>query len=232
MNQSHALSGLSATKIKPLRTFLLACTLLVVSNCSSTTYENTTKPLRITTAPIGVKKIKIVLVEFRNFTGKAYLAKPATAQLTTILIKSGYFEVIDPALSANILAGQSSITTERLAELKEKFGADYFLTGSLTNFEIREGNFGFCLLFGLLGAYKQREYIVETGVDYRLISTTSAKIISADHIENRRTDKSRAASFLFSKGGSSIRVLRSNSGKLLRYAMRDLSEKLIATLRK
>lgn len=205
---------------------------LALTHCVSqpTRYENTTETVTVTQAPAGYKKIRVALVNFRNLTGKDYIVEPATARLTGLMLQSGYFDVIEPSLVENLVAGQKEISPEKLQQLRDKFGAEYFLTGSLTNFEVREKSSGFCLLFGLLGAQKTREYIVEAAIDYRLVTTPEGKIADAGLVENRRTDTSRHAAFLFSSGGSDIRVLRSSSGKLLGYALRDMLEKIISRL--
>lgn len=201
-------------------------------SASPTKYENTTENIPISQAPADFKKVKIALIHFQNLTGRSYLTEPATAQLTTFLIRSGYFEVIEPSLVTSIIRDQKDITQEKLNQLKEKFGARYFLTGNLTNFEIKEAKSGFCLLFGLLGGHRKREYIVESGIDFRLVSVPEAKIIIADKVENRRTDTSQAGYFLFSSAGSSVQILQSSGGKLLRYALKDVTEKIIKKIQR
>lgn len=212
---------------------ILPLLLFLVAGCVSepTRYENTTEKLVLPQAPPGTKRVRIALIRFRDLTGRrGYLMEPATAQLTTLLLGTGYFDVIEPSLVENIIPEQGSVSTESLAKLKEKHGAELFLTGSLTNFEVKERSSGFCLLFGLLGSYNKREYIVETGMDYRLVRVPEAEIARAGAIENRRVDTSKAAGFLLSYGGNDQRVLASNSGKLLRYALRDMVVELVETL--
>ena len=212
---------------------LAIVSLLIAGGCVSepTRYESTTEKLVLPQAPPGTKKTRIALIRFRDLTGRrGYLMEPATAQLTTLLLQTGYFDVIEPSLVENIIPEQSAVSTENLAKLREKHGAELFLTGSLTNFEIKERRSGFCLLFGLLGSYNKREYIVETGIDYRVVSVPEAEIAKAGAIENRRVDTSKAAGFLLSYGGNDQRVLASNSGKLLRYALRDLTVELVQAL--
>lgn len=207
--------------------------MLFGSACVSqpTRYENTTQDLTVPQAPPGTKRVRVALIRFRDMTGRrGYLMEPATAQLTSLMLRTGYFDIIEPSLVENIIPDQSAVSLEKLALLKEKHGADLFLTGSLTNFEVREKGSGFCLLFGLLGSYNKREYIVETGIDYRLVSVPGADIIKADSVENRRVDTSKAAGILLSYGGSDTRVLQSNSGKLIRHALRDLTVSLVESL--
>lgn len=195
-----------------------------------TRYETTDSQIEVQTAPPGTRRVKVALISFRNLTGRDFLVQPATAQLTSLMFRSGYFEVIEPALVESVIKSQDQVTPENLKILQEKFGAEYFLTGTLTNFEIRETSSGFCILFGLLGSQQTREYIVETGIDYRLVTTAEGRIVDADAVENRRTDVSRNAAILFSGGGYETRVLQSSGGVLLRYAMKDMVEKIIARL--
>ncbi len=211
----------------------LVLMLLLLGACAAqpTRYENTTEKLVLPQAPAGTTKIRVALIRFRDLTGRrGYMVEPATAQLVSLMLQTGYFEVIEPSLVENIIPDQTAVSTESLAKLREKHGAELFLTGSLTNFEVREQSSGFCLLFGLLGSYSKREYMVEAGIDYRLVRVPDAEIAKAGTIENRRVDTSKAAGVLLSYGGTDQKVLASNSGRLLRYALRDLTVELVNAL--
>ncbi len=207
--------------------FFMAAGFVSCTSPQATRYENVDEKVEVTKAPPGTVRRKVALVNFRNLTDRSYLVAPATAQLTSLMVQSGYFEVIEPSLVESVISAQDKVTTEKLQILKDKFGAEYFLTGSLTNFEVRQTDSGFCLLLGILGSHNTKEYIVESGIDYRLVSVPEGKIIQADAVENRRTDTSTSTGFLLSQGGSDVKVLQSSGGKLLRYAMRDLVEKII-----
>lgn len=187
-----------------------------------TKYETVEEKVEVLRAPAGQVKRKVALVNFRNLTDKSYLVQPATAQLVSLMIQSGYFEVIEPTLVESVISAQDQITTEKLQTLKEKFGAEYFLTGSLTNFEVKENTSATCLLLGLLGSRSTKDYVVETAIDYRFVSVPDARILKADAVENRRTDSSSSTGFLLSSAGTDVRVLQSSGGKLLRYALRDM----------
>lgn len=204
--------------------------LLAAPACSTaTTYETVETPVEVSQAPPGTRRIRVALVNFRNLTGRDFLVQPATSQLTTMMFRSGYFEVIEPSLVEAVVGSQADITPEKLAILKERFGAEYILTGTLTNFEIREVRSGWCVLI-ILASRQKREYIVETGIDYRLVAIPDGRLVDADVVENRRTDTSQAAQVLFTGGGAETRVLQSSGGQLLRYAMRDLIERLVERL--
>lgn len=195
-----------------------------------TQYETIESKIEVPRAPAGTTPVKVALISFKDTTEKGFLVKPATSQLTSLMVRSGYFQVIEPTLVESVIRTQADVTPEKLQEVRDKFGAQYFLTGTLTNFEIRETKSGTCLLFGLLWSNQTREYIVETGIDYRLVSLKelpNARIVSADSVENQRTDTSKAAGVLFSQSGYSTRIRQSSGGKLLRYAMRDVLIKLI-----
>mgnify|MGYP001251823206 CR=1 FL=1 len=209
---------------------VLSILILTLAQCISpqpTRYENTTEQLDLPRAPVGTEKVKVALVPFRDLTGKSFLVKPATAQLTTMLIQTGYFEVIEPGFVENIVGNQKDLSPEKLQELKEKFGADILITGTLTDFEVRKEQSGFCLFFGLLGSSRKEEFIVETGIDYRIIDIPAGRILDAGAISNRRTDTSEAAGILFSYSGAETDVLQSSGGKLLRYAMADMILKIV-----
>lgn len=198
-----------------------------------TQYQTIADKVEVTRAPQGTTPVRVALISFRDSTNQGFLVKPATAQLTSLMVRSGYFQVIEPSLVESIIKTQDDITPEKLAEVKEKFQAQFFLTGTLTDFEIRETQSGTCLLLGLLWSNQKKEYIVETGIDYRMVSLESLpnpKIVSADSVANSRTDTSTSAGLLFSQTGSSVRIKQSSGGKLLRYALKDVVEKLIDDL--
>ena len=218
---------------------LVACstiTLAFITACATpqpTQYQTLDNTIDVTRAPAGHIPKVVALIHFKDATNQNFLVKPATSQLTSLMVQSGYFQVVEPTLVESIIKDQSEVTPEKLALIKEKYKADYFLTGTLTNFEIRETSSGTCLLLGLLWSNQKREYIVETGIDYRLVSLDTlpnARIVSANAIENSRTDTSQSAGILFSKTGSSTKIKQSSGGKLLRYAMRDTVEKIISDL--
>ena len=195
-----------------------------------TRYESTETVIDVPRAPAGTRKVKVALVNFRNQTGRDFLVDPATAQLTTMMIRSGYFEIIEPSFVESVVSGQSQLRPEKLNELHERFGAEYFLTGTLTNFEIRKTESGFCVILPFLASGKDSEYIVETGIDFRMVTAPEGRIAIADVVENRRSDNSESATILFVSQGQSTSVLKSSGGKLVRYAMRDMVVKLIESL--
>ncbi|MBX7056444.1 MAG: hypothetical protein K1X75_00150 [Leptospirales bacterium] len=217
-------------KLQHLTICLLLSSPLLLPAClltpEPTQYETVESSIEPPIAPPGTPRVKVALINFRNLTNRDFLVSPATAQLTTLMFRSGYFDVIEPSLVDSVIRNQQDITPEKLAILQERFGAQYFLTGTLTNFEIREQKSGWCVLF-FLAQRQSREYIVETGIDYRLVSVPDARLLDADSIENRRTDSSGAAHVLFIGGGTETRVLQSSGGQLLRYAMRDLVERMV-----
>lgn len=195
-----------------------------------TQYETVESKIEVPQAPAGTTPVKVALISFKDTTDKGFLVKPATSQLTSLMVRSGYFQVIEPTLVESVIRTQADVTPEKLQEVRDKFGAQYFLTGTLTNFEVRETQSGTCLLLGILWSNQTKEYIVETGIDYRMVSLSelpNARIISADAVENKRTDTSKSAGILFSQSGYSTRIKQSSGGKLLRYAMRDVVTKLI-----
>ncbi len=197
-----------------------------------TRYESTdtASTINVPRAPAGTRKVKVALVNFRNETGRDFLVRPATAQLTTMMLRSGYFDIVEPSFIESVVANQKQLSPEKLAELKERFGSEFFLTGTLTNFEIRKVESGFCVILPFLGSNQQSDYIVETGIDFRMVTAPEGRITVADVVENRRTDSSESAAVLFVGSNQRTNVLQSSGGTLLRYAMRDMVTKLIESL--
>ena len=215
-----------------IRFFCILLLLWGMAGCSTpqSRYETTTEKIHVVKAPEGTTPLRVALVQFRDLTGKKYLVEPATAQLTSLMLQSGYFAVVEPSLIESVIRDQSEITPEKLSELKERYDVDYFLTGTLTEFEIRETESGFCLLLGLLGGYGKKEYVVEAGIDYRLVTVPDAKIRIANVVSSKRTNTSQFVQAFLSAGGSEIKVKQSSGGKLLRYALADMIRQIVSEM--
>jgi curli biogenesis system outer membrane secretion channel CsgG len=113
------------------------------------------------------------------------------AQLTTALVESGRFVVVERADVANVLneqaLGASHITgADTAAKAGEMLGAQILVRGSVTSFDQQAKGGGLSLGFGgsnFGGALSRRTNTGTIGIDVRLIDTTTGQVIGAKHFD-------------------------------------------------
>jgi curli biogenesis system outer membrane secretion channel CsgG len=115
------------------------------------------------------------------------------AQLTTALVKSGNFIVIERAELATILREQELglqhiVSKETAAQVGQALGAQLLVRGSVTEFEQRAGGGGIRLgvgtgpIGGVLGAQTTAGVV---GIDVRLIDTTTGQVVQSHRAEGK-----------------------------------------------
>jgi len=113
------------------------------------------------------------------------------AELTTALVNSGYFIVVERAELAGVLREQEMglqkiVSKETAAQVSRVLGAQLLIRGSITEFDQRAGGGGLRLgagtgMFGGAVGGQTTEGIV--GMDVRLIDTTSGQVIQSHRAE-------------------------------------------------
>jgi curli biogenesis system outer membrane secretion channel CsgG len=113
------------------------------------------------------------------------------AELTTALVNSGYFIVVERAELASVLREQEMglqkiVSKETAAQVSRVLGAQLLIRGSITEFDQRAGGGGLRLgagtgIFGGAVGGQTTEGIV--GMDIRLIDTTSGQVIQSHRAE-------------------------------------------------
>lgn len=124
---------------------------------------------------------RVAVVNFANNSTWAYwgdnLGRAAADELTTQLVQSGRFTVIERAQLDTILAeqhlgGSGAVTPATAAKIGKLLGAQFILTGSITQFSIERTTIG---LRGIGGTVSN----AESKVDARLIDTETGEILLA-----------------------------------------------------
>jgi curli biogenesis system outer membrane secretion channel CsgG len=131
----------------------------------------------------------------------ADLGSGLAAQLTTALVNSGQFIVVERAELAGILREQEMGTQklvqgETAAQAGQLLGAQLLVRGSVTDFEQRSGGGGIRLGIGLGaggGALGTANNTGVVGIDLRLIDSTTGQVVQSHHVETKTEDHSISA---------------------------------------
>jgi curli biogenesis system outer membrane secretion channel CsgG len=124
-------------------------------------------------------KARVAIMNFENNSTWSWwgdnLGAAAADELTTQLVKTGKFTVIERTQLASILAEQSlgasgAVTQATAAKIGKLLGVQLIMTGSITQFSIQRTSVGFS---GIGGSYSN----AESKLDVRLISTETGEIL-------------------------------------------------------
>jgi curli biogenesis system outer membrane secretion channel CsgG len=144
--------------------------------------------------------------------------------LTTSLVKSGKYTVIERQQIASLLSeqqlGQSGIVTQQsAAKIGQMLGVDLAVIGAVTEFGYAKKDMGVNIKGFGLGTAKQKATVA---VDVRLVNTSTGEIIKA---ENVRKEESASGISLSTPDGSfdnSNQFDNSIVGKATRAAIEDI----------
>jgi curli biogenesis system outer membrane secretion channel CsgG len=124
-------------------------------------------------------KARVAIMNFENNSTWSWwgdnLGAAAADELTTQLVKTGKFTVIERTQLASILAEQNLgasglVTQATAAKIGKLLGVQLIMTGSITQFSIQRTSVGG---FGVGGSYSN----AESKLDVRLISTETGEIL-------------------------------------------------------
>jgi len=152
------------------------------------------------------------------------------AQLTTELINSGRFIVVERAALGEILREQEMalekiVTKETASRVGRLLGAQFLIRGEVTEFEQQAGGGGGQIgitkfpLGGVLGLQTTTAHV---GMDIRLIDTTSGQILQSHRVEAKARETGVAAEIdtkTVSFGGDTF--YKTPLGKASREAIRE-----------
>lgn len=132
-------------------------------------------------------KKRVAISRFEDRTGSGYhsLGSGVADMLSTALVKSGKFIVIerqelDNVLSEQKLGESGLVTPETAPKVGQLLGAELFVVGAVTEFGTKESNIsGGVSLFG--GGLKTKK--ARAVVDVRLINTSTGEIIASESEE-------------------------------------------------
>jgi len=176
-----------------------------------------------------------------QFTGnKTELAQNAADQMTTLMVETGRFNVVERAQLDQLLKEQDMegiVRPDQAAKAGQVTGTDYLLLGKVTNFRVKQsqtksgvdvGGIGGMVGGGRFGAgstgfdKKNQQITTEIGVDIRLVDSTTGSITIAKSSEFNRTDSADALGIsVFGMGGHSdaqITIEEDDACRLLRLA--------------
>jgi len=114
-------------------------------------------------------------------TGSTVVSQGAEDMLITALKRSRQFDVLDRVSDDNIMQEQDLQQNNLLAagenpRVEELLGADYIITGSVTDYQVDKKTGGTGISIAGLGGTK--EYAVaSTAIDLRLVDTTSGEVV-------------------------------------------------------
>lgn len=140
-------------------------------------------------------------------------------------------EKLDKVLGEQRLGASGAVTAQTAAKIGRLLGANYIITGSITEFGVKDSKIGVgglekVLPFG--GGAKVAKNTARAAIDIRAIDTTSAQIVAAAKGEGSKTSAefsgnlSIAPSFDFGKDGFDETII----GKAARKAVDDVVKEL------
>lgn len=184
------------------RTFLitaLGAAAVGLAGCQATSPDGpaaTTAPLL---PPVALPRKRVAVLKF-DAGGLAYVGGPdagsaLAAQLTTALIDSGHFIVVEREELSSVLREQEmgayGLTTGGAStQVGRLLGAQLLVRAAVTEFEQRAGGGGFRIGVGGMapgGLGLARDTTV-IGVDVRLIDATTGQVVQSHHVETKFKD--------------------------------------------
>ena len=165
----------------------------------------------------------------RKATGSSVVSQGATDMLITALVRSRHFDVLDRVVDNNIMQEQDLQKNNLLAsgdnpDANQLKGADYFITGAVTQYQVDKKTGGTGIKIAGLGG--SSEYaIATTAIDLRLIDSTSGEVVWArslkEKIKGKKVDL-QAFSFM----GNNIVELETGKGEqeVINMVLRTLIE--------
>ncbi|MCK9410245.1 MAG: CsgG/HfaB family protein [Bacteriovoracaceae bacterium] len=143
------------------------------------------------------KRVAVSVFEDRSGSGYNHLGAGVADMLTTALVKSGKFIVIerqelDKVLAEQKLGESGLVTPESAPKVGKLLGAELFVVGSVSEFGTKESNVGGSVpLFGAALKTKTARAVV----DVRLVNTTSGEIIAAETKEGSESTTGVSVSY-------------------------------------
>ncbi len=198
-------------------------------------------------APRNVERPRAGVPDFDiqdNDLGKN-AAAVAADQLTTLLINSGRFRVIERAQLDQVLEEQNreSVRSDEKAKKKQVRGVNYLLIGKITNFKLQRVEQGSDLGvgqvdlpgdggFGGLDVSKDETVVkANVGVDLRLVDPETGEAFLADSSDFTRVNKASSMGVEVLGSGaesdSNLQIKKDNQGKILRLALDDTLQKMM-----
>mgnify|MGYP001160586861 CR=1 FL=1 len=192
----------------------------------------------------GLKK-RLAVVDFEDKTGHGawHIGSGMADMLTTALVKSGKFMVIERQQLEQVMKEQSlgltgAVTPQSAAQIGKLLGVELIVLGSVNEFGEKQssvgGSVGSKLSKGMFGLNKVGvdTKTARVGLDIRLVNTTTGEIVAADGIAEEESKKGLDVGtddFAFSNDSRFDETL---SGKATRKAVNKVVEMIIGAMDK
>lgn len=171
-------------------------------------------------------RVRVAVLNFDNNSTWSWwgdnLGQAAADELTTQLVNSGRFTVIERAQLAAIMAEQNlgasgRVTGDSAAKIGKLLGAQLILTGSITQFSIERRSAGFRGIGGSIAN-------AESKIDVRLVNTETGEVMA---VAEGQGNKRMAGGYF--KGASAERTFDQGAAQeALRPAVEQAVEKIVA----
>lgn len=211
---------------------------ILLIGCGTTgvysTYKTEETPVtKFEQPPANFNAKRIAVIELRDKTMnsplKGDVGSIAIDELTTLLVNSGRFQVIereriDALLQEQGLAGKGIVDNATAAQIGKILGAELIFTGAVTNWEVKETKEGTYII--VAGTRSQNVHI-ELAVDGRIIDTSTGTILFADSGEISRDETVASTAILGIAPGGYVRLQQSAAGKQMRMALNEMLKKMM-----
>jgi curli biogenesis system outer membrane secretion channel CsgG len=202
-------------------------------------------------APRDVPRPRVGVPPFKVTTAAGFggggsdLNDLAADQITTLLYKTGRFDVIERTQLKKLLDEQNMegiVKPGEMAKAGQIRGVDYLLIGKVTNLRVKRADTRKgANLAGVGGAFStfgfdQKDTAITTdcGVDIRLVDPTSGKVMVAENSEYSRTDSASGMGVSILGGhaesDANVRMSEDDKGKILRLALDDAVRKALPAI--
>jgi curli biogenesis system outer membrane secretion channel CsgG len=193
--------------MRPALTLALGITCLGLSGTFAQSPSGADGSPKAAASPAGVqtgprKRIAVLKVE-ASVAASQYgdVGAGMAAQLTTALINSGEFIVVERSELASVLREQelgvkNLAIADTAATAGKLLGVQYLVRATLTDFDQRSGGGGLRLGIGLPFGKSSLGTATNTGVvavDVRLIDTTSGQVVLSRRVEQKTEDSATSA---------------------------------------
>ncbi|MCU0606564.1 MAG: CsgG/HfaB family protein [Candidatus Edwardsbacteria bacterium] len=192
----------------------------------------------------GLKK-RLAVMDFEDKTGHGgwHIGSGMADMLTTALVKSGKFMVIErqqleKVMKEQALGQSGAVTAQSAAQVGKLLGVELMVMGSVNEFGEKESKVGGGVggrLSGKLGGFNRvgvESKTARVGTDIRLVNTTTGEIVAAEGVAEEETKKGLDVGhdeFSFSNDAGWDQTL---SGKATRKVVNKVVELVTASMAK
>lgn len=242
-----------------LLTFVLGLILAFFCGCASTSSNLQNSELKgigyYSLPPKNINKHTIAVLDFQDKTG-GQRGAPGSDQMTTLLLKTRRFKVIERDRLQDILKEQNleGIDPDEMAKRGYVAGVDLVCFGSITSFEIKNtstdlrGGLLSSLIIGVANYfspiyipsidfdYRKVQLDIHIGIDVRIVNTTTGEVLFADSADVKRTETASSLGLVFvgisTRPDGTVEIDNENQGKLLRMALDRVIKKMLPEIDK